>query len=67
MRVKSHRFLSKSEKFWDNIEGDLLLKFEDINIIGEFDYKIRHNLLVYPGSKLKDINNTAKRTGMELK
>jgi exosome complex component RRP43 len=34
---------------------DLMLKYSNLHILGEYNHKIVHNLIVYPGTKLEDI------------
>ena len=35
---------------------DLLLKYNNLHIVGEYSHRIIHNLIVYPGTKLEDID-----------
>ena len=34
---------------------DLMLKYSNLHILGEYNHRIVHNLIVYPGTKLEDI------------
>ena len=34
---------------------DLMLKYNNLHILGEYNHRIVHNLIVYPGTKLEDI------------
>ena len=35
---------------------DLMLKYSNLHILGEYNHRIIHNLIVYPGTKFEDID-----------
>ena len=40
-----------------HVNYDLILEYKNLNIVAEYNYKIEHNLLVYPGTEFRDIEN----------